>query len=298
MEPDGEACDRCGQPARCYEIGVDDAHAYCGQVCQTAVRGQVRKTPQDCEKKLRRFRPIRALGAGKSGTVFAFVSNNGDEGALKVLRRVAEREILSHSQVTGLPGFLRLLDYWICDRLPSAMVARVSNTADDETREWFTGECRYSACYLGYTFMATERAIGTANELLASGILSREEAWQFWFEVVYAYNNAFVRLGFSHGDVHGDNILYVASGPRLYTLRDGSSVQCTSGVRPLWADFAEAGFGYKYPYRSDFVGLCQQMSYWDQLPADEVEMMAVAHLNAQTYDAWLLELADRFRWSV
>lgn len=293
MDVEASQCHRCGQPAHCFEIGVDDAHAYCGLVCQTAQRGRIRLFEEDCARKLRQFRLTALLGFGADGVVFAFVSANYGEGALKIVAGTAVEEVLASARLTGLYGFVALYDYWICQQ---------HNGWTDPVILQAMAKDAGIAEILGpsgqFTCLAMQRAAGTLIQLQVKDILSANEEWQFHFELVFALHEAFQKMGFRHGDTRSRNIFYVASAPRQYALGDGSVLRCTSPFRPLWGDFGQSSFDNEWVMASvDMGALSIAMELWGKIEPWEVrEVKRYSFAGYENdYSNWLLRLAQKIR---
>lgn len=227
-------CSYCGGKASAREL-CQGARSYCGQVCQSADRGQVVTQPlEDGGAKWKRYRIVRLLSdEGAFAQVWVVHDRRlKRDCALKIAQvrgRRHHRELLTACRLSGLDGFLSLYDYWVYTELPEALL--FDKEFDDKGGPYYC--------------MVMELAQGTLTEARKHNLFqTRSEQWQFYFEMVYSLAVAHELTGFNHGDIQGVNVVYrIDDAVRRYVIGNtGLSVKCNSPYRPLWIDFGRSGF--------------------------------------------------------
>lgn len=297
-------CDRCNQEACCFEIDVPDPHAFCGLVCQTAFRGQMQLIFSDCAQKLRRYRLLGELGLGREGIVFSCGTSRG-EFALKVVKqsKSSVTEVLAASRLSRMTGFIDFYDYWICDTVPlgdpvlaNAIQSRQSAKEKQprNREEWNNRDLLDTMAHPPHCYMVMQKAVGTMKSLRQARVLTRNEQWQFLFEMIYALNREFKAQGFAHNDATSENILYVLEEPRSYTLVDGREIQCQSQFRPLWADFSTATFGNQ-KHGDDYIIYMDMVGWHDGISDIEHFRTYRPYQDDVNYDRWLIAIAEKFQ---
>jgi serine/threonine protein kinase len=146
-----------------------------------------------------------------------------------------DREIIVACFVSKLDGFVKLYDYWFCNKLPEG----------DEPLFKFLS--KYISPNQTSLYLEMQHCEGTLAQLNRRIFWAQSAKLSFCFEFIYALNVAHKKLQFYHGDISATNILYIESDePRQYDL-DGMIVSCRQRERPMISDFGTSRISEERP---------------------------------------------------
>ena len=163
---------------------------------------------------MRKHRWMEKIGEGFSGEVYHVYNEREErESAIKIQKSFQGDEVEISLRVNELEGFVETRDYWVgSDR-----------------------EGKSVAC------LEMELAEGNLGGLLYRTDFTLLERLEFYFEILFALNEAHREIGFFHGDLRVDNILFLSGqGARSYSLNGNVIHIVKSEKRPLVSDFGRS----------------------------------------------------------
>ena len=158
---------------------------------------------------MRRHQWMEKVGEGFSGEVYRVYNEEEErESAIKIQKNFEGQEIFIGYHLNELEGFVQTRDAWVQEG--------------------------------GTSCIEMELADGNLGQLVMREKFSLKDRLEVYFEIVYALEEAHIKMGFFHGDLRLQNILFQKTfGIRSYHIK-GTNYIMRSKIRPLIADFGRS----------------------------------------------------------
>lgn len=199
----------------------------------------------NCENHFERYQWLSAMTKkGYFGFIY-FVYNKIrlEPTVLKVqeyIHKNSENEIEVACNVSELPNFVKLYNYWICD----------IESVDDIWKSSYGRNKLFNDDKKLLCYMEMEKCQGTLDDIISNKThLTKQDKLSIVFESMYFLNNAYKQLGFNHNDIHTGNIFYnYNNNEREYTIYYNKNdkktkkidIICKSLFFPTWGDFGKS----------------------------------------------------------
>ena len=254
------------------EEASEASNVFCDTRCQAAYwRGQlgcsVTLEAEECAAQFERYIFVAGMerDRGLFGLLFVVYNKElGRQTVIKAQRRSAraEQELRSACVLSALnSNFVEAYRGFYCDTVPAEWQRRARTQIPPSMT----------------LFLEMERCEGTLQHLIAAVHLTAADWLCILFELVEALADASRTLGFVHGDIKLENILYrVDAQPRSYSIAGGAEgatdipVHCASIYRAVWADFGHSALAEGEPEQRRI----------DERDASKLALGLVAHAAA------------------